>query len=297
MSAAVRPGSASAWLLAARPRTLTAGAVPVAVGTAVAYAAGSWSALLAAAALVVCVGIQVGTNLVNDWADWRSGADSNDRVGPVRVTSAGLLSPRAVLAGAVVSFAVASAAGLVIAADAGWIWLAVGAGAIVCGIAYTAGPLPLGYVGLGDVFAFAGFGVVATAATAAVQTGHVSYDAVALGAAVGLFAAALLGVNNLRDVRTDMAAGKRTLAVLLGVRAARTLVLAELAVALVIPVLVLGVRGLPALAAAVALVDTSRRVARADADAPTALLPALGGIARAEAVFGVLVVAGVLWPR
>lgn len=286
----------NAWVLAVRPRTLAAGAVPVAVGTGVAAAKGSWSPLLAAAALVVALGIQVGTNLVNDWADWAKGADTADRVGPLRVTQAGLLTPRAVLSGAAVCFGVAAVAGLAIVWAAGPVWLLVGAGAITCGIAYTAGPWPLAYVGLGDLFAFLGFGVVATAATAAVQTGRLSSLAVGLGAAVGLFAAALLGVNNLRDAATDAGAGKHTLAVRLGVARAKWLVLAELAIAVVLPCVLMGLRGLPALATAAFLGDTARRVRAADRGLPAELLPALGGIARAEITFGLLVLAGLLWP-
>jgi len=295
VTAAVRPHSVAAWRLAARPATLGAGVAPVVVGCAVAAAADSFRPLLAACALIVAVGVQIGTNLVNDWADWRRGADGPGRTGPTRVTASGLLTPKEVVAGAVVAFGTAAAAGLVIVALAGPVWLAVGAFAVLSGIAYTAGPWPLAYVGLGDLWAFACFGVLATAATAAVQTGLWSGTAVWLGAALGFFAAALLGVNNLRDLDGDRAARKRTLAVRFGRTATRWMLVVELSVALAVPVAVLGPRGLTGLVAVPLLVGPARRILADDGSQPRALVPALLGIARSEVVFAAAIAAGVLW--
>jgi 1,4-dihydroxy-2-naphthoate polyprenyltransferase len=205
------------------------------VGTALALQAGGFRLLPALAALFVAAAIQIGTNFANDLGDYRRGADTAARVGPTRVTSAGLLSPRQVAMGMWVAFGLAAAAGLYLASVGGWPILVAGAASITAGIAYTAGPLPLGYYGLGDLAVFIFFGLVGTIGTYYVQTLEVTPLAVASAVPVGALITAILVVNNLRDADTDRAAGKRTLAVLLGRRGARLEYLALLLVAYVVP--------------------------------------------------------------
>ena len=235
-----RPGSLGAWMLAIRPKTLSAGAMPVIVGSAFAAAwvadnsqAGyplfaSWSDawIRAAGAMVVALGIQIGTNLVNDVADHFKGADTHERLGPPRVTNLRLLSPRAVMAGAIVSLIVAAFAGLALLATlptySGWAWL-LGALALICGVLYTVGPASIAYLGLGEIFVLGFFGVFATAGTTLVLTGEWWSPAIIAGVAMGLLATGILEANNIRDIPTDAPAGKKTLAVRLGDRAARGL--------------------------------------------------------------------------
>jgi 1,4-dihydroxy-2-naphthoate octaprenyltransferase len=209
------------WVQAARPKTLYAAVAPVLVGTAVAYAEGGFRPLPALAALFSAIMIQIGTNLANDAADFQKGADTGERLGPLRVTQAGLLAPRQVIAGALLSFGAAALAGLYLFSVAGWPVLALGLFSILAGVGYTAGPFPLGYLALGDLFVFLFFGLTAVAGTAFVQTGQ--FTALALWAAIpaGLLATAILVVNNLRDLNTDRKAGKITLAVRLGDRRTR----------------------------------------------------------------------------
>src|SRR5213595_687951 len=211
------------WLMAARPRTLPAAVAPVLVGTALAATEGTFHVLRFVAAMLGALFIQVGTNLSNDYSDARRGADTEDRLGPVRVTAGGLMPPRQVLVGTWVAFGVAVAAGAYLVAVAGWQLLLVGAASILAGVLYTGGPKPYGYEGLGEVFVFLFFGVVAVAGSYFVQTRHLIWEAFALAVPVGLLAAAILLVNNIRDTDTDRRAGKRTLAVRLGRDGARTL--------------------------------------------------------------------------
>ena len=204
------------WLVAARPRTLPAAIAPVLVGTALAGTEDVFKPLRFAAALVGSIFIQIGTNLANDYSDARRGADTEDRLGPVRVTAGGLMPPRRVLVGTWVAFGIAVAAGSYLAAVAGWELLVVGVVSIAAGVLYTGGPRPYGYEGLGELFVFVFFGLVAVGGSYFVQVEGLRWEAVALGVPVGLLAAAILVVNNVRDVETDRRAGKRTLAVRLG---------------------------------------------------------------------------------
>ena len=204
------------WLVAARPRTLPAAVAPVLVGTALAASEDVFKPLRFAAALVGSIFIQIGTNLANDYSDARRGADTEDRLGPVRVTAGGLMPPRRVLVGTWVAFGIAVAAGGYLAAVAGWELLVVGVLSIAAGVLYTGGPRPYGYEGLGELFVFVFFGLVAVGGSYFVQTEDLRWEAVALGVPVGLLAAAILVVNNVRDIETDRRAGKRTLAVRLG---------------------------------------------------------------------------------
>jgi 1,4-dihydroxy-2-naphthoate polyprenyltransferase len=210
------------WALGARPRTLPASAVPVVVGSAVAIAGGAfiwWRALLA---LVVAVAIQVGTNYANDYSDGVRGTDTA-RVGPIRLVASGLASPQAVKRAAFAAFGVAGAAGLVLAAVAGWWLVAVGAACFAAGWFYTGGPRPYGYAGFGEVFVFVFFGLVATIGTAYVQMERFNGLQLLVAVPVGLSSVALLVINNLRDIDGDARAGKRTLATRIGAPATRTL--------------------------------------------------------------------------
>ncbi len=222
---------AADWVAGARPRTLPAAVVPVAVGTGVAIAGGHlvpWRSVLA---LVVSLAMQIGTNYANDYSDGVRGTDTG-RVGPVRLVASGLASPSRVRAAAWASFGVAGIAGLALAlATSPWL-IAVGAACVAAGWFYTGGPRPYGYAGLGELFVFVFFGLVAVVGTAYVSLGYVSGLAVAASVPVGLLAVALLVVNNLRDIPTDALAGKRTLAVRLGDARTRSLYIGCVAVAL-----------------------------------------------------------------
>jgi 1,4-dihydroxy-2-naphthoate octaprenyltransferase len=221
MDASSAPSALRVWLLATRPATLTAALSPVMVGAAAAWRASGgtayrWGAV--AAALLGAMFIQVGTNLANDVFDFEKGADTAERLGPTRVTQAGLLTPSQVRAGMVVSFALATLAGVYLTAIAGWPIVAIGVASIASGVAYTGGPYPLGYNGLGDVFVFLFFGLVAVGGTAFVALGSVPPLALALAVPVGALATAVLVVNNVRDHGTDVRAGKRTVVVRFGRR-------------------------------------------------------------------------------
>lgn len=228
------------WLLAARPRTLPAAVAPVLVGTSLAIGEGTFRPLAFACALIGSIFIQIGTNLSNDYSDARRGADTEDRLGPVRVTAGGLMPPRTVLLGTYVAFGIAVLAGVYLIVLAGWQLLLVGAASILAGVLYTGGPRPYGYEGLGEVFVFLFFGVVAVVGSYFVQTEDLHWEAFALSVPVGLLAAAILLVNNIRDADTDRRAGKRTLAVRLGRDGARRLFLACIALSYVaVPVVAL----------------------------------------------------------
>ena len=211
------------WLMAARVRTLPAAVAPVLVGTALAVTEGVFRAGAFVAALCGAVLIQVGTNLSNDYSDARRGADTEDRLGPVRVTAGGLVPPRSVLLAAGLTFGAAVLCGLYLVAVAGWELLVLGVLSILAGVLYTGGPWPYGYEGLGEVFVFLFFGLVAVAGSAFAQLEGWPWQAFAFAVPVGLLAAAILVVNNVRDLDTDRRAGKRTLAVRLGRPRARAL--------------------------------------------------------------------------
>jgi 1,4-dihydroxy-2-naphthoate polyprenyltransferase len=204
------------WLMAARPRTLPAAIAPVLVGTALAGFMHVFHPLRFVAALLGAMFIQIGTNLSNDYSDARRGADAEDRLGPVRVTAGGLVPPRQVLVATYITFGLAVLFGIYLIVVAGWQLLIVGAASILAGVAYTGGPKPYGYEGLGELFVFLFFGIVAVAGSYFVQLKHLHWEAFALAVPVGLLAAAILVVNNIRDIDSDRRAGKRTLAVKLG---------------------------------------------------------------------------------
>ena len=223
------------WLAAARPKTLPAAVVPVAVGTACAEASGGVAWGPALAALAGALAIQIGTNFANDVFDAEKGADGPDRLGPVRAVSSGLVTAAAMKRAMIAAFAVATAFGVYLAWLGGWPVVAIGLASIVSGIAYTGGPWPLGYHGLGDVFVMVFFGFVAVCGTAYVQVGHVPCVALWAALPVGALATAILVVNNLRDREQDARAGKRTLAVRLGRRGALLEYVGLLAAAYAVP--------------------------------------------------------------
>jgi 1,4-dihydroxy-2-naphthoate polyprenyltransferase len=210
------PSGVRIWLMAARIRTLPASLGPVLVGTSLAGYFHVFHPLRFVAALIGAIFIQVGTNLSNDYSDARRGADAEDRLGPVRVTAGGLVPPKQVLIATYISFGVAVLAGAYLIAVAGWLLLAIGAASILAGVLYTGGPRPYGYEGLGELFVFLFFGVVAVVGSYFVQVKHLDWEAFALAVPVGLLAAAILIVNNVRDIDSDRRAGKRTLAVRIG---------------------------------------------------------------------------------
>lgn len=210
------------WWIAARPRTLSMAVAPVLVGCALAWAeSGQMRLLPAALALICAILIQVGTNLLNDAADFERGNDQPDRLGPLRVTAAGWASPRAVRQAAKRVFAAAGLAGLALVWLGGPMILGVGLASLVAGWAYSGGPRPISYTPFGELFVLAFFGVVAVGGTYYLQTGAWSAVALLGGAALGLMAAAVLMVNNYRDLPGDLAVGRRTLAACLGRRGAR----------------------------------------------------------------------------
>lgn len=216
MSSNVERGSLRAWILASRPATLSAAFVPVAVGTACAYAAHGMRWDTALAALLGAFGIQIGTNYANDVFDAEKGADTEERLGPTRAVQAGLIRPRAMRIAMIAAFGFASLCGAYLLFEAGWPIVAIGIASILSGIAYTGGPFPLAYHGLGDVFVMIFFGFVAVCGTVFVQTGDVPPLALWASVPVGAIATAILVVNNLRDRHTDIKASKRTLAVRFG---------------------------------------------------------------------------------
>ncbi|MEA2324427.1 MAG: 1,4-dihydroxy-2-naphthoate polyprenyltransferase [Solirubrobacteraceae bacterium] len=285
------------WLMAARPRTLPAAIAPVLVGTALAMTTAGLRVGGFVAALLGAILIQVGTNLSNDYSDARRGADTEDRIGPVRVTAGGLVPPRQVLVATYITFALAVLCGVYLVVLAGPILLAIGAASILAGVLYTGGPRPYGYAGLGEIFVFLFFGLVAVTGSYFVQTETVTWEAVVLAVPVGLLAAAILVVNNVRDLETDRRAGKRTLAVRLGRPRTRTVfglmvyaafllaplpwILGALSPWLMLPLLLLP--------AAVALV----RMVRSHTDGPT-LNEALARTGMFEFAFCVLLAIGLL---
>ena len=287
-----------AWWLAIRPRTLPAAIGPVLVGLGVAIGEGVFVPLPALAALAVALLLQVASNLANDLFDFRSGADTADRVGPPRAAALGLLSQRELAAGIAVVLVLAGLVGLYLVSVGGWPILVLGALAIVSAVAYTGGPWPYGYRGLGEVFVFVFFGPVAVAGTTWLQTLTLEPLALVASIPVGALITAILVVNNLRDIAQDRRAGKLTLAVRLGEGGAVAEYGLLLALAYLAPiVLLLGGTGpavlLPLLSAPLAL--PLLRVVRAGGD-PRRLNAVLAGTARLSLVFAALLALGLALP-
>ncbi len=285
------------WLAGARPRTLPAAVVPVAVGTACASGDGSIIAWRAVAAGVVALFLQVGTNFANDYSDGVRGTDDpGRRVGPVRLVGWGLQPPGAVKRAALLMFGVAGIAGLALAAAVGPELVVVGSAAIAAGWFYTGGSHPYGYYGFGELFVFVFFGVVATVGTTYVQTESLSALSLVASVPVGLLATALLVVNNLRDIPGDTISGKRTLAVRLGDARTRWLYVGMLVAAFVcVPVVAGGFDRAPAALALVGIVLAREPVLRVlEGAAGPALIPVLGATGRVQLISGALLAIG-LW--
>lgn len=208
--------SARIWFLAARPKTLPAAVIPVLLGSTLAYHDGTFVPLAALICLVFALLIQIGTNYANDYFDWERGADTPERQGPTRFTAAQIVLPERMLLATKVAFGAALLVGIGLTHYGGWWLVFVGVGCVISGLAYTAGPLPLAYNALGELFVFLFFGLLAVAFTYYVQTGRVSLDALLIGAYVGGLATNLIIVNNVRDILGDTQARKRTLAVAAG---------------------------------------------------------------------------------
>ena len=295
MTIDARPSTARIWLLAIRPATLPAAVSGVLVGLGAAIGIGAPFRLdTAVGCLAVALVLQITANLSNDLSDFRRGADTPDRAGPLRVAAAGLVTERQLEIAIVVTIAIAAAIGLWLTTIGGPVLLGLGALAIVAAIAYTGGPWPYGYRGLGEVFVFVFFGLVAVVGTAFLQAGQIAPLFVAAAVPVGALTTAILVVNNLRDIPTDAAAGKRTLAVILGRRATVAEYRLLLAVAFIVPVaLLVAGRGLPVLLPllAVPLALPLERTVRTFSE-PRQLNPVLKGTARLALVHGLLLAIG-----
>lgn len=279
------------WVAGARPRTLPAAIVPVAVGSGVAIGYGRLQPWHAVLALFVALALQVGVNYANDYSDGVRGTDER-RVGPVRLVGSGLVPPRHVLAVALGCFAAACVAGLVLAIVTSWWLIPLGAAAVAAAWFYTGGERPYGYRALGEVSVFLFFGLAAVAGTAYVQMDRVAWLALAAAVPVGLLACALLVINNLRDIPTDTATGKRTLAVVAGDQRTRLLyaacaLLPFAAAAAMAPVRPLALLTLVAVPLALAPI----RLVRAGASGP-GLITALGQTGRLQLAFGALLTVG-----
>ena len=292
-------GSMRSWIMAARPATLAAAFVPVAVGSACALDVQGFRAAPAAAALFGAVMIQIGTNLANDVFDHEKGADTEERVGPTRVVQAGLLPAARVRWAMVLCFALAALAGVYLTWVAGWPVVVIGVASIASGIAYTGGPFPLGYHGLGEVFVLAFFGFVAVCGTAFVQAGFVPPLAWWSASSVGALATAILVVNNVRDRDTDAKAGKRTLAVRLGRRAGIAEYVGLVAASYVIPIVLAATRSagpwilLPLLTLPLGVILVRRLKGREG----SALNAVLAGTAKLMLLHGVLLAVGIVLSR
>jgi len=285
------------WLMAARPKTLPAAVAPVLVGTSLAIRYGTFHPLAFAAALLGAMLIQIGTNLSNDYSDARRGADTDERIGPVRVTAGGLVPPRQVLIATYLTFGAAVLCGVYLIAVAGWALLAVGAASILAGVLYTGGPRPYGYEGLGEIFVFLFFGIVAVAGSYFVQRRDLPWEAFALAVPVGLLISGILVVNNVRDIDTDRRAGKRTLAVRLGRERTRVLFAVIVGVAFLTSWVPWFAGALSpwlfVTAAAAPLAAGVVQTVRTHADGPS-LNAALAQTARLALVFCLLLCAGIL---
>ena len=232
---ALRPGRV--WWSAVRPATLAASVAPVLAGTAIAVHDGGARPAAGLAALVVALAIQVGVNFSNDYSDFKRGADTARRIGPVRAASSGVVAPEHVKWAAVAAFGLAGAVGVGLSLATDWRLLLVGAACLLAAWLYTGGPRPYGYLGLGELFVFVFFGLIATCGTVYVEELHVTTLAWLVGCSLGFLAAAILVLNNLRDIYTDAAAGKRTLATRIGREATCYLLLAIALATFMMPVL------------------------------------------------------------
>jgi 1,4-dihydroxy-2-naphthoate polyprenyltransferase len=294
-AAALTPGRV--WWSAVRPATLAASVAPVLGGTAVAIHEGGIRPAAGFGALVVALAMQIGVNFANDYSDFVRGADTPQRVGPVRAAASGVVAPEQVRWAALVAFGIAGAAGLVLSLATDWRLLIVGAACLLAGWLYTGGPRPYGYLGLGELFVFLFFGLVATCGTVYVEAVRVPPLAILAGCGFGCLATAILVLNNLRDIETDAAAGKRTLATRIG--RDRTLMVLVLFVfaAFAVPILMLalGFAGATVLLVLLAIPIAAGPVRKAFAGrSGPKLVAALKRMAAAEIAYALLLAVGLL---
>ena len=285
------------WWSAVRPATLAASVAPVLAGTAIAIHQGSIRPIAGVGALVVAVCMQLGVNFANDYSDHRRGADSPARVGPVRAASSGVVSSAQVRWAAIGSFGLAAVVGTVLSLATDWRLLIAGAACLLAGWLYTGGPRPYGYLGLGELFVFVFFGLVATVGTVYVESLRITPLAILFGCSMGFLASAILVLNNLRDIETDAAAGKRTLATLIGRQRTRYLLAILTAAAFAIPIVVFMSHLAPVTVMAVhfAIPIAALPVRTAFATtSPPALVAALKRMAVAELAFALLLTVGLI---
>jgi 1,4-dihydroxy-2-naphthoate octaprenyltransferase len=288
---------ARVWWSAVRPATLAASVAPVLAGTAVAEYQGSIRPLAGIAALVVALAMQVGVNFANDYSDFVRGADSPKRVGPLRAAASGVVEPEHVRWAAIIAFGVAGAVGFVLALATDWRLLIAGAACLLAGWLYTGGPRPYGYLGLGELFVFIFFGLVATCGTVYVEQLRITPLAVLVGCAMGFLASAILVLNNLRDLDTDAATGKRTLATRIGRQPTRMLLIVLVCAAFAVPmvILVAHVAPVPVMAVllAIPIAWIPLSTALSTTEAPP-LVSALKRMAAAELVYALLLTVGLV---
>lgn len=293
------PSKMQAWVLAARPKTLPAAVAPVLVGTALAVSNDVFVALPALAALVDAILIQIAVNFANDYFDFKSGVDTEERLGPVRATASGLITPGEMKRGIIIVMSVATLIGLYLVIVGGWPILAIGIASLLATLAYSAGPLPLASNGLGDIFVFIFFGLIAVGGTYYVQALEITLWVIAAGVSPGLLITAIIVVNNLRDIDTDRKSGKRTLAVMLGRTGSRIEYITLIAGAYVMLFLMYFVGGyglgvfLPVLSIPLAI-PLVHAIYGAN-DGPS-MNKTLAGTARLSLVFCVLMAVGLLLP-
>ena len=297
MAAAAMPNPARVWWLALRPATLAAAIAPVLAGTAVAVHEGETRPWAAVAALVVALALQIGVNLANDYSDFVRGADSAQRVGPLRASSSGIIAPARVRLAAIAAFAVAGLTGVGLSLATDWRLILVGAACLLAAWLYTGGPKPYGYLGLGELFVFIFFGLVATVGTTYVQELRVTPLAVLAGCGIGFLATAILVLNNLRDIETDAAAGKRTLATRIGRGPTLALLAAIVCAAFAVPIVVVvwGLAGIASLVIyfGIPVAAAPVRTAFATRSGPE-LVGALKRMAAAELAYALLMTLGLL---
>ncbi len=288
---------ARAWWSAVRPATLAASVAPVLAGTSVAIHQGGIRPAAGFGALVVALAMQVGVNFANDYSDFVRGADTPRRVGPLRAASSGVVAPARVKEAALLAFGIAGVAGVALSLATDWRLLLVGAACLLAGWLYTGGPRPYGYLGLGEVFVFVFFGLVATCGTVYVETLHITPLALLAGIGVGCLATAILVLNNLRDIETDAAAGKRTLATRIGRDRTLLLLLFLVCAAFSVPIVIFvtGLGGVTVLLVlfAIPIAAAPVRTAFASRSGP-ALVAALKRMAAAEIAYALLLTAGLL---
>ncbi len=288
---------ARVWWLALRPATLAAAVAPVLAGTAVAVHEGGARPWAGLAALVVALALQIGVNLANDYSDFVRGADTPQRIGPLRASASGIVAPDRVKWAAIAAFAVAGIAGLALSLATDWRLILVGAACLLAAWLYTGGPRPYGYLGLGELFVFIFFGLVATAGTVYVQELRVTPLAVLAGCGIGCLATAILVLNNLRDIETDAAAGKRTLATRIGRGPTLVLLLVLVCAAFAVPIVIFVTRlagvTIMAMHFGIPIAAIPVRTAFATRSGPE-LVGALKRMAAAELAYALLMTLGLL---